>query len=90
MKAFFSDSTLDSLVASRQAELSTVMATYSTVSTRLQRSQPVFLPVFRGLLDPLDPHGFGPPESFLFLKKVLSGRKDSLKNKILIQNFSKT
>jgi hypothetical protein len=33
----FADSTLDSLVASRQAELSTVMATYSTVSTRLQR-----------------------------------------------------
>ena len=31
------DSKLDSLVASRQAELSTVMATYSTVSTRLQR-----------------------------------------------------
>ncbi len=87
----FADSTLDSLVASRQAELSTVMATYSTVSTRLQRYQPVFPLVFRGLLDPdpQDPHGFGPPGSFLFLIKMLSGLKDCLQNKILTKHFSK-
>lgn len=34
-----SDGRLDSLVANRQAELSAVMATYSTVSSRLQRAR---------------------------------------------------
>jgi hypothetical protein len=39
--------------------------------------------------DPHDPHVFGPPGSFPFLKNVLSGLKYCLQNKNFNTNFSK-